>query len=69
MVVYACLAASSFVVIGPVALVSTTLAPMIASETTEADKLMAASSLMFWSGVSTCVLGLSGLGGLVDVFM
>jgi SulP family sulfate permease len=66
MLVYACLAASSFVVIGPVALVSTTLAPMIASETTEADKLAAASSLMFWSGVSTCILGLSGLGGLVE---
>ena len=66
MLVYACLAASSFVVIGPVALVSTTLAPMIASETTEADKLAAASSLMFWSGVSTMILGLSGLGGLVE---
>ena len=66
MLVYACLAASSFVVIGPVALVSTTLAPMIASEESEADKLAAASSLMFWSGISTCVLGLSGLGGLVE---
>jgi SulP family sulfate permease len=66
MLVYACLAASSLVVIGPVALFSTTLAPMIASETTEADKLAAASSLMFWSGVSTMILGLSGLGGLVE---
>jgi SulP family sulfate permease len=66
MLVYACLAASSFVVVGPVALISTTLAPMIAAEATEAGRLAAASSLMFWSGAATACLGLSGLGGLVE---
>ena len=51
LLVYAAMGTSSFVSVGPVALVSTTLHGMIAGVPDPATRLALASCLMFWGGV------------------
>ena len=56
LLVYAAMGTSSFVSVGPVALVSTTLHGMIAGVPDPATRLALASCLMFWGGVTSVVV-------------
>jgi SulP family sulfate permease len=66
LVVYAAMGTSSFISVGPVALVSTTLMGMIAAVQGPA-RLALASTLMFWCGALATTIGLLGLGKIVEV--
>lgn len=66
LLVYAAMGTSRFISVGPVALVSTTLYGMIATQV-GAAKLALASALMFWGGVLSTLLGLLGLGFVLEV--
>ena len=65
LLVYAVLGTSSFLAVGPVALVSTTIFSMIATLEGPARAAMA-SALMFACGVLSTVLGVLGLARIVD---
>ena len=65
LLVYAALGTSSFLAVGPVALVSTTIFSMIATLEGPARAAMA-SALMFACGVLSTVLGVLGLARIVD---
>ena len=65
LLVYAILGTSSFLVVGPVALVSTTVFSMVATLEGPARAAMA-SALMFACGVLSTVLGVLGLARIVD---
>ena len=67
LLVYAAMGTSSFVSVGPVALVSTTLHGMIAGVPDPATRLALASCLMFWGGVLSVAVGLLNWGKVVDV--
>ena len=67
LLVYAAMGTSSFVSVGPVALVSTTLHGMISHVADPAVKLALASCLMFWGGVTSVVIGLLNWGKVVNV--
>ena len=67
LLVYAAMGTSSFVSVGPVALVSTTLHGMIAYVPEPAARLALASCLMFWGGALAVVVGLLNWGKVVDV--
>lgn len=69
LIVYAAMGTSRYVSVGPVALVSTTLFGMVASQASAAAKLALASTLMFWGGVLSTVLGLLGLGFVLEVML
>lgn len=66
LLVYALMGTSRYISVGPVALVSTTLYGMVATQT-GAAKLALASALMFWGGVLSTILGLLGLGFVLEI--